>query len=57
MEPRTIGVVVVIIMPLWLGVITAANPLIPNLDWLGLAGLAVYGVLLGALYPVLLAHN
>lgn len=48
---------VVIIMPLWLGVVTPANLPVPNLDWLGLAGLFVYGVILGALYPVLLAHN
>lgn len=48
---------VVIVMPMWLGVVTSTSLQIPNLDWLALAGLLVYGVILGALYPVLLTNN
>lgn len=46
-----------IIMPLWMGAVTPASPPVPNLNWLSFAGHIAYGVVLGALYPVLLAHD
>lgn len=46
-----------IVMPLWMGAVTPAEPPVPNLNWLSFAGHIAYGVVLGAIYPVLLAHN
>lgn len=48
---------VVIVMPLWLANVTSSSLQIPNLNWLALADLLVYGAVLGGLYPVLLANN
>lgn len=46
-----------IIMPLWMGAVAPVDPPVPNLNWLSFAGHLAYGVVLGAIYPVLLSHN
>lgn len=55
-----IGVWVVaaaIVMPLWVGAMTQASPPVPNINWVSFVGHLVYGVGLGALYPLFVAHE
>lgn len=48
---------VVFIMPLWLSIVTPATPPVPNVDWMSFVGHLIYGVFLGALYPLLISHG
>lgn len=48
---------VVYVMPLWLGAVTPATPTVPNLEWMSFVGHLIYGVFLGALYPLLRSHD
>lgn len=48
---------VAFIMPLWLGIVTPATPPVPNVDWMSFVGHLIYGVFLGALYPLLLNYS
>jgi len=45
------------IMPFWMGVVQPADPPVPNWNWMSFAGHLAYGVMLGVLYPVLVAHE
>lgn len=51
------AVAAVVVMPLWIGMVTAASPPVPNFNWLSLVGHVAYGVVLGAFYPVFLAFR
>ena len=41
-----------IVMPAWLSVVTTASPAIPVINTQSLVGHVVYGIVLGAVYPV-----
>ena len=45
-----------VVMPLWLGAMTSRSPPVPNFDAVYLAGHVVYGILLGAGYPLILSR-
>lgn len=45
-----------IVMPLWLGTVTTISPAVPQFDIFNLIGHAIFGVLLGGLYPWLLSQ-
>lgn len=45
-----------IIMPLWVGAMLPMNPPVPDFNLTSLVGHAVYGLILGALYPLLVAR-
>lgn len=43
------------VMPAWLGAMTMASPAVPTFNPISLVGHAVYGIILGASYPMILA--
>lgn len=45
-----------IVMPLWVGVMLPVNPPVPDFNPMSLVGHAVYGVILGTLYPEVTAR-
>ncbi|QLG63217.1 histidine kinase [Halorarum salinum] len=45
-----------VVMPLWVGAVLPMNPPVPDFNPASLVGHAVFGVLLGALYPLLAAR-
>ena len=45
-----------IVMPLWIGAMTPATPPVPDFNVLSLIGHAVYGIILGAAYPLILVR-
>ncbi|WP_076610652.1 hypothetical protein [Natronorubrum thiooxidans] len=45
-----------IVMPLWIGWMTGMAPPVPDFNVMSLVGHAVYGVLLGAAYPLILVR-
>ena len=51
------AVAAAIVMPFWIGAVTPATPPVPNLNWMSFVGHVVYGVALGALYPLFLSHE
>ncbi|MGM0604886.1 MAG: hypothetical protein ACQETB_04350 [Halobacteriota archaeon] len=45
-----------IVMPLWIGTVTGMAPPVPDFNVMSLVGHAVYGIILGAAYPIVLAR-
>lgn len=46
-----------VVMPAWIGAVTAASPPVPNVNLVSFVGHAVYGATLGVLYPLVVAHE
>ncbi len=45
-----------IIMPLWVGITTPMEPPVPNFQGMSFIAHSIFGIALGALYPVLRGH-
>lgn len=45
-----------VVMPVWIGAMTGLSPSVPDFNVMSLVGHAVYGIVLGAAYPLILAR-